>query len=74
MSNEHLDRAIVAALEAHKMAPEALNDQMRDFTRALVAELLRGMEQEVVLVRSYQHGFNDALAEIKRRAGLGGEG
>lgn len=42
----------------------------RTYARALVAELLLGMEQEAVLARSYQHGFNAALAEIKRRAGI----
>jgi hypothetical protein len=60
------DRAIVVALEAHKMAPEALNDSMRDFARTMVLELLRDMTF-VEPCDMWSDGFNAATAEIRSR-------
>jgi len=70
--NTTLDAAIEAALVAHKMAPEACNDQMRAFARALIAKLIEGMKEDAA--EKYGHPwdkfYNAALTEIRRRAGL----
>lgn len=79
MTNE-LDRAIV---EGRKAEAKTLTFVMldvnrpvfafeRNYARALVAELLRGIEDTDG--DSYSSGFNAALAEIRRRAGLEDEG
>jgi hypothetical protein len=66
--NTTLDAAIKAALIAHKMAPEACNEQMRVFVRNIIAKLLEGMEMAEL---SHWHaGYSAALTEIRRRAGL----
>ena len=66
-----LDRAIRAHNKDYDVPDDwPICDTDRQAFRAGVAELLRGMDQEVVLARSYQHGFNAALAEIKHRAGI----
>jgi len=57
--NTTLDAAIEAALVAHKMAPEACNEQMRVFVRNIIAKLIEGLDD-----------YRDPLAEIRRRAGL----
>lgn len=73
--HEHINRAIRAYNKVYDVPDDwPIREADRQAFRAGVAELLRGMDQEVVLVRSYQHGFNAALAEIKRRAGSEGEG
>lgn len=66
-----LDAAIEAALVAHKMAPEACNEQMRVFVRNIIAKLLEGMDG----MKNHKEaaGYDAALAEIRRRAGLGVE-
>ena len=81
-----LDRAIVEAENAHSAflgGPKVgvqVDDGRRTYARALIAELLRGMEPEgegchgLVQFYHHQNGFNSALAEIRRRAGLEGEG
>lgn len=82
---EKLDLAIHKATIAHEkefhsnplLPPVELP---RIFARALIAELLRGMEKDPYErdasgAKTYSCiGFNAALAEIKRRAGLEGEG
>ena len=65
-ANEHLDRAINAA--DHKVKELYDQKQKRRHARALVAELLRGIADTDN--DSYSSGFNAALAEIKRRAGI----
>jgi hypothetical protein len=47
--------------------------ETRKFVGGIIAKLLEGMEQEAVFARSYQHGYNDALTEIRRRAGIEGD-
>lgn len=72
-ANEHLDRAINAA--DHKVKELYDQKQKRRHARALVAELLRGMEQiPQLLLKDTGRGYAAALAEIRRRAGLEGEG
>ncbi len=76
MSDNTLDAAIEAALVAHKMAPEACNDQMRAFARALIAKLLEGMDGKdfpPITPRGMVYGYNAALTEVRRRAGIEGE-
>lgn len=86
MSNKHLDRAINAGERAYcdlvgfSYSPIKPDDEDRTYARALVAELLRGMEKDPYEkdasgAKTYSCiGFNAALAEIKRRSGLEGEG
>lgn len=80
-----LDRAIVEADNAycnHIGLPKhefEVGEADRTYARALVAELLRGMERTITQSLGEQkayidYGFNAALAEIKRRAGLEDEG
>ena len=66
-----LDRAINAA--DHKVKELYDQKQKRRHARALVAELLRDMTF-VEPCDMWADGFNAATAEIKRRAGLEGEG
>ena len=70
-SNEHLDRAINAA--DHKVKELYDQKQKRRHARALVAELLRGMD-EPPLDPPAILGWDLAIQVIKRRAGLEGEG
>lgn len=70
--HEHLDRAINAA--DHKVKELYDQKQKRRHARALVAELLLDMEPPEWFTTDEDCGFNAALAEIKRRAGLEGEG
>ena len=77
MSNEHLDRAIEAAEDATEGMPYLGNRSNHDraYARALVAELLRGMDKEDAdPCCQWSIGWGQALAEIRRRAGLEGEG
>ena len=78
MSNkhEHIDQAIRAAeVAVWGNSPEVLHPWKREMARALVAELLRGMEQiPQLLLKDTGRGYAAALAEIKRRAGLECEG
>ena len=75
MSNEHLDRAIEAAEDATEGMPYLGNRSNHDraYARALVAELLRGMD-EPPLDPPAILGWDLAIKVIKRRAGLEGEG
>ena len=75
MSNEHLDRAIEAAEDATEGMPYLGNRSNHDraYARALVAELLRGMD-EPPLDPPAILGWDLAIQVIKRRAGLEGEG
>jgi hypothetical protein len=71
-----LDRSILAAQEQVYNNEERVVDPLdRTYARALVAELLRGMEQiPQLLLKDTGRGYAAALAEIRRRAGLEGEG
>ena len=70
MSDEHLDRAILKGMMAVGGHPSN-DEQRRTYARALIAELLRGMEDaEEELYLTWMDGFKDALAEIRRRAGI----
>lgn len=67
--HEHIDQAIRAAeVAVWGNSPEVLHPWKREMARALVAELLRGMEDTDN--DSYSSGFNSALNQIKRRAGI----
>ena len=70
-ANEHLDRAINAA--DHKVKELYDQKQKRRHARALIADLLRDMD-EPPLDPSAMKGWDLALMVIKRRAGLEGEG
>lgn len=75
MSNkyEHIDRAIRAAeVAVWGNSPETLHPWKREMARALVAELLRGMDGSDFryISPAMVYGFNAALAEIKHRAGI----
>lgn len=48
--------------------------ETRNFVGNIVAELLRGMKAAYVMPLEFDAGYDAALAEIKRRAGLEGEG
>ena len=79
MSNTpELDRAIRAYNKVYDVPDDwPIRDADRDAFKAGVAELLRGMTPETVGLVSPPawKGFNSALAEIRRRAGiLEGEG
>lgn len=74
MTNEHLDRAIVETRRKLKWVTECPTTEMeRTYARALVAELLRGMD-EPPLDPPAILGWDLAIQVIKRRAGLEGEG
>ena len=77
MSNkhEHIDRAIRAYNKAYDVPDDwPIRDTDRQAFRAGVAELLRGIEPPEWFTTDEDCGFNAALAELKRRAGLEGEG
>lgn len=75
-----LDRAIVVADNAycnHIGLPEhefAVDEADRIYARALVAELLRGMEPTRDMTPAARGGFMRAVREFERRAGLESEG
>lgn len=71
-----LDRAIRAYNKAYDVPDDwPIRDDDRDAFRAGIAELLRGMEPNGgIFSTDGEIGWNDALSEIKRRAGIGGEG
>ena len=69
--HEHINAAIRAAeMAVWGNSPEVLHPWKREMARALVAELLRGMEPPEWFTTDEDCGFNAALAEIKRRAGI----
>ena len=70
-ASEHLDRAINAA--DHKVKELYDQKQKRRHARALIADLLRDMD-EPPLDPPAILGWDLALMVIKRRAGLEGEG
>ena len=74
MSNE-LDRAILKGMMAVGGHPSN-DEQRRTYAHALIAELLRGMSSQAWATRDGPEAkaWFDCLAEIKRRAGLEGEG
>ena len=74
--DETLNRLIVAANIAGKgWSPSHPTKWDRTYARALVAELLLDMdEQDADPCCQWSIGWSQALAEIKRRAGLEGEG
>ena len=67
-----LDRALHAASDA--IHGQGWSPRSHIYAQALVAELLRGIEPPEWFTTDEDCGFNAALAEIKRRAGLEGEG
>jgi len=79
-NNTTLDAAIEAALRAADMStrPQSIH---RKFSKALIAKLLEGMEPPIDKTNPFQRrddkfeqGFNAAITEIRRRAGIeGGE-
>ena len=72
-----LDRAIRAYNKAYDVPDDwPIRDVDREAFRAGVAELLREMDGSDLSAISpaMVYGFNAALAEIRRRAGLEGEG
>ena len=72
---EHLDRTIRAYNKAYDVPDDwPIRDVDREAFRAGVAELLRGIEPENWFGVEENCGFNAALDEIRRRAGLEGEG
>jgi hypothetical protein len=70
--NTTLDAAIGAAQEQVYNNQERVVDPLdRTYARALIAKLLEGMEMAEL---SHWHaGFNAALTEIRRRAGIEGD-
>ena len=81
--SEELDRAILAAEEARQahqekvMFGELEADDMEEeiwAARALVAELIKDVRPTLDMNPRAWPGFNRAIYEIKRRAGLEGEG
>ncbi|MFN8993026.1 MAG: hypothetical protein ACK5X3_05090 [Pseudomonadota bacterium] len=74
MTDTTLDAAVLSGMMAVGGHPTN-DEQRRTYARALVAELLRGMEQiPQLLLKDTGRGYAAALAEIRRRAGLEGEG
>ncbi len=74
MTDTTLDAAVLSGMMAVGGHPTN-DEQRRTYARALVAELLRGMEQiPQLLLKDTGRGYAAALAEIRRRAGLDGEG
>ena len=71
-----LDRAIVVAQEQVFNNQERVVDPLdRTYARALIAELLCDMDEEDAdPCCQWSIGWGQALAEIRRRAGLEGEG
>ena len=77
MTTPELDRAIVEAQERIFNNQERVVDPLdRTYARTLIAEVLRGMEKDPYEKdasgpKTYSCiGFNAALAEIRRRAGI----
>ena len=75
--NTTLDAAIEAAGGA--IQGKGWSPRSRTYARALIAKLIEGMEAEgegcFGLLQFYHHqnGFNAAITEIRRRAGIEGE-
>jgi hypothetical protein len=74
-----LDRAILHVVNQQRQEGglEPISElgyigETRNFVRNILAELLRGMEPKDR--GDFGYGYDTALAEIKRRAGLEGEG
>ena len=74
MTNEHLDRAIEAAEDATEGMPYLGNRSNHDraYARALIAELLRDMP--TFFANPPAKTTEAVCNEIRRRAGLEGEG
>jgi hypothetical protein len=69
--NTTLDAAIEAA--DHKVKELYDQKQKRRHARALIAKLIEGMEPPIMHDRIHpgiKHGFDFAITEIRRRAGL----
>ena len=74
-----LDRAILQMFRTHNKTYDVpddwpIQDIDRETFRAGVAELLAGVKPPPYFNTSEENGFAHALAEIRRRAGLEGEG
>ena len=74
MTNEHLDRALEAAEDATEGMPYLGNRSNHDraYARALIAELLRDMP--TFFANPPAKTTEAVCNEIRRRAGLEGEG
>jgi hypothetical protein len=67
--DDAIDAAILSGMMAVGGHPTN-DDQRRTYARALIAELLRGMEPPEWFTTDEDCGFNAAITEIRRRAGL----
>jgi hypothetical protein len=84
IDNTGLDAAIVAGLNARRASKGltqfpanrfAISDDDRILYRGMVAKLLEGMDGKdfpPITPRGMVYGYNAALAEIRRVAGIGG--
>jgi hypothetical protein len=72
MTDTTLDAAIITAQEQVYNNHERVVDPLdRTYARALIAKLIEGMEMAEL---SHWHaGYNAALTEIRRRAGIEGD-
>jgi len=70
--NTTLDAAIDAACkEVNIGRADGFQEFDRTYARALIAKLIEGMDSEYAF--GFEEGFNAALTEIRRRAGIEGE-
>jgi hypothetical protein len=70
MTPTTLDAAIEAALAQTGFPDGPPTEHNRTYARALIAKLLEGMDRPE---REQRHGYNAALTEIRRRAGIEGD-
>jgi hypothetical protein len=72
MTTTTLDAAIEAALVAHKMAPEACNDQMRVFVGNIIAHIADHMTRHITSPAVWM-GYSIALDDLREIAGIEGD-
>ncbi|MFN8994588.1 MAG: hypothetical protein ACK5X3_13135 [Pseudomonadota bacterium] len=73
--NTTLDAAVLSGMMAVGGHPTN-DEQRRTYARALIAKLLEGMEPPIMHDRIHpgiKHGFDFAITEIRRRAGIEGD-
>ena len=68
--SDTLDAALQAADTAVGCEGHETTDVHRTYARALIAKLIEGMDMACPF-NEFGHGFNAAITEIRRRAGLG---
>ena len=71
--NTTLDAAIGAGNRAVKLAAFGSVCDARTYARALIAKLIEGMEPPAWFSVEEDSGFDFALTEIRRRAGIEGD-